>query len=110
MSIITKTVGERLRARRLKLGWSQEYTAEMANLHPTYIGQLERGEKNATIESIEKICLAMHYPMDELFQHLIPDEYEENTASLCYQLIALQSSKDQKQLYEILKEIIAYKN
>ena len=37
-----------------KQGLSQEKLAELSGCHPTYIGQIERGEKNATIESIEK--------------------------------------------------------
>ena len=61
MSKIATIIGQRLRRRRQELGYSQELTSEKAGLHPTYIGQVERGEKNATIESIEKICIAkMH--------------------------------------------------
>ena len=55
MSTISETVGKRLRIRRTELGYSQELTSEKAGLHPTYIGQVERGEKNLTIESLEKI-------------------------------------------------------
>ena len=49
---IAKIIGDRIRAYRNQKGWSQEYLAEKADVHHTYIGQLERGEKNATIESI----------------------------------------------------------
>ena len=55
MSEIAKAVGQRIRNYRTRAGFSQETLAEMSGCHPTYIGQLERGEKNATIESIEKI-------------------------------------------------------
>ena len=67
MSTISETVGKRLRIRRTELGYSQELTSEKAGLHPTYIGQVERGEKNLTIESLEKICNALEYPMEDLF-------------------------------------------
>lgn len=53
---IAKIIGDRIRAYRNQKGWSQEYLAEKADVHHTYIGQLERGEKNATIESISKIA------------------------------------------------------
>ena len=56
MSEIAKTVGQRIRSYRLQLGFSQEKVAELSGCHPTYIGQVERGEKNATLESIEKIA------------------------------------------------------
>lgn len=48
-----------LRQRRLELGLSQEGLAERAGVHRTYIGMLERGEKNATLSSIERIAFAL---------------------------------------------------
>lgn len=67
MSYIFENIGERLSRRRLNVGYTQEHLAELADMHPTYIGQVERDEKNITIESLEKICIALDYPMDELF-------------------------------------------
>lgn len=46
---ISKIIGGRLRSYRQKLKMGQETVAELAGVHPTYIGQLERGKKNATI-------------------------------------------------------------
>ena len=43
---IAKIIGDRIRAYRNQKGWSQEYLAEKAEVHHTYIGQLERGEKD----------------------------------------------------------------
>ena len=51
MSDIAKIIGQRIRNYRTQKGLSQEKLAELAGCHPTYIGQLERGEKNATLES-----------------------------------------------------------
>ena len=53
MSDIAKIIGQRIRNYRTQKGLSQEKLAELAGCHPTYIGQLERGEKNATLESVE---------------------------------------------------------
>lgn len=109
MSEIAKIIGQRLRHRRLELGYSQEVASEKAGLHPTYIGQLERGEKNATLESIEKVCIALEYPMEELFSKIIFFENKENTAGKCYDLIISQTSKQQEVLLSILKQIIEFK-
>jgi transcriptional regulator with XRE-family HTH domain len=49
-----------VRRRRLELGLSQEELAEAAGVHRTYVGMLERGEKNVTIYNIERIALALH--------------------------------------------------
>jgi transcriptional regulator with XRE-family HTH domain len=49
---------------RQKLGWSQERLADEAGLHRTYIGGIEREERNVSLDSIEKLasalCMAVH--------------------------------------------------
>lgn len=110
MSEIATTVGQRLRQRRQELGYSQELTSEKAGLHPTYIGQVERGEKNATIESIEKICIALDLPMEDLFNKIITTNSKYRTAQKCYDLIISQPMDDQENLYILLEDIIRYKN
>ena len=70
MSEIAKLIGQRIRNHRSQQGLSQEKLAELAGCHPTYIGQLERGEKNATIESIEKIAVALNISLSALFENL----------------------------------------
>lgn len=110
MSEIAKIVGQRLRQRRQELGYSQELTSEKAGLHPTYIGQVERGEKNATIESIEKICIALDLPLEDLFDKIIATNSKCNTARKCYDLIISQPMKDQENLYVLLEDVINYKN
>lgn len=109
MSEIARIIGERLRHRRQELKYSQETVAEKAGLHPTYIGQVERGEKNATIESIEKLCIALDYPMEDLFAKIVVINKQESIASQCYSLIVSQPEREQEQLYGILKQIIQYK-
>ena len=52
---MTKELGQRIRAERTARKMTQEELAERADLHPTYIGQVERGEKSLTIASLEKI-------------------------------------------------------
>lgn len=48
--------GERVRELRIKACLSQEELASKANLHRTYIGMIERAEKNITLINIEKIA------------------------------------------------------
>ena len=109
MGAISISIGERLRRRRIDMGYTQEYLAELADLHPTYIGQVERGEKNITIESLEKICLALKYPMDELFYNIHTMDAKNKDAKICYDLIVEQPLADQKQLCCIIENIIKYK-
>ena len=55
--------GKKVREERLKLGLSQEELASRAGVHRTYIGMIERAEKNITLENIEKIAKALGIPI-----------------------------------------------
>ncbi len=110
MSNIAKIVGERLRNYRMQLGYSQETLAEKAGLHPTYIGQLERGEKNATLETIEKVAFALEVPLEKLFEKIVLGEHTQTTAEKCYNMIQSKSQKQQKMLYDILQMVLQYQS
>lgn len=60
--------GQRVRQERLKRNLSQEELAEKANLHRTYIGMIERAEKNITLINIEKIAQALDISIVDLFR------------------------------------------
>ncbi len=61
--------GERVRFFRKQKGLSQEQLAFKANLHRTYIGMIERAEKNITLLNIEKIAIALDVSITELFSN-----------------------------------------
>ena len=109
MSDIAKIIGQRIRNYRTQKGLSQEKLAELAGCHPTYIGQLERGEKNATLESVEKIASAMDISLSELFDKL-GKSGGNNIEAKCYDLVASKNEAEQKQLYKMLQEMDKYKN
>jgi len=60
--------GERVRDERIKLGLSQEALAAKAKVHRTYIGMIERAEKNITLENIEKVAKALNMRLSEFFK------------------------------------------
>jgi transcriptional regulator with XRE-family HTH domain len=62
-----KIFGQTVRARRKALGISQEKLAEKAELHHNYVGEIERGEKAATIDTIVKIAKALNIRAGDLF-------------------------------------------
>ena len=110
MSDITKILGQRIRNYRTAKSLSQEKLAELSGCHPTYIGQIERGEKNATIESIEKIAAALEISLSKLFEKLGAQENETRNSPLeCYELISAKTKAEQEQIYRILLEIDRYK-
>jgi len=58
--------GKRVREQRLKRGISQEKLGELAKVHRTYIGMIERAEKNITLTSMEKIARALSLKVSDL--------------------------------------------
>jgi transcriptional regulator with XRE-family HTH domain len=56
---LQRTVGRNLRAYRLQRGLSQEAFAEVLGVHRTYMGGLERGERNLTLKSLERLAAAV---------------------------------------------------
>ena len=110
MSDIAKAVGQRIRNYRTQKGLSQEKLAELSGCHPTYIGQLERGEKNATLESIERITAALGITLSKLFEKLGGQEDDTKDIPLaCYEFLSAKSKEEQEQLYKILLEMDKYK-
>ncbi len=110
MSDLTKIVGQRIRNYRTRLGLSQEKLAELAGCHPTYIGQLERGEKNATLESIDKVASSLKISLSKLFENLGGENTSERNLPLeCYEFLLTKSQEEQEQIMKILIEMDKYK-
>lgn len=65
-----KQLGLNIQHERKKLSLSQEKLAEKANIHRTYIGMVERGEKNISILSLEKIANALDVSLTKLTENL----------------------------------------
>lgn len=60
--------GKRVRQLRKEKNISQEELSFIADLHRTYIGMIERAEKNITLVNIEKIAKALNVEVSELFK------------------------------------------
>jgi len=65
-SAILIKFGEKVREIRTQKGLSQEQLAHIANVHRTYIGMIERAEKNITLINIEKIANALQIDIKDL--------------------------------------------
>jgi transcriptional regulator with XRE-family HTH domain len=62
---------KRIREIRLEKGISQEKLAELSNLHRTYISSVERGERNITVDNMERLAVALGVDIRDLLK---PDE------------------------------------
>jgi transcriptional regulator with XRE-family HTH domain len=70
-----RELGARLRARREERGWTQARLAQQCGLHRTFIGSVERGERNVSILNLRHIARVLRVPLDEL---LAEDAEEES--------------------------------
>lgn len=107
MESITREIGQRIRYYRRQRGLTQETLAEKAELHHTYIGQVERGEKNITLVSLEKITGALDITFANLFEHIEDAKAVESIPAKCYQLVSSKSEPQQSCLYHILQDVEA---
>ena len=62
-----RTLGGRVRALRDQFGWSQEQFAQICGLHRTYMGHVERGEKNVSLSTMVRISDALNVGLSDLF-------------------------------------------
>ena len=62
--------GKRIRELRQKNGWSQESLADNSDFHRTYIGMIERGERNLSLINIAKLSKCFNITLEELFRDL----------------------------------------
>jgi len=63
--------GQNVRRIRRIRGYSQEELAERAGLHRTYVGSVERGERNVSLHNIVALSRALDVPVSELFSGII---------------------------------------
>jgi transcriptional regulator with XRE-family HTH domain len=65
---VRQIFGQNLRRKREILGISQEDLAEKAGLHRTYIGSVERGERNVSIDNMERLAVAVGSTIEQLLE------------------------------------------
>ncbi|OPH52177.1 hypothetical protein BC351_33125 [Paenibacillus ferrarius] len=104
MSDLAKTIGEWIKYLREQRGLSQERLGEVSSLHRTYIGQMERGDANVTLETLEKVTEALGISVGELFRLINPEEDIKMSTTLSQIITVLQgrSVEDQKALLQVL--------
>jgi len=74
--MVFKYLGQRIREERTKYRLTQEQLAEAAQVNESYIGQVERGEKNPSLETVVNIANSLGVTVDYLLQeevHVEPD-------------------------------------
>lgn len=106
---ILKLVGARIRVLRKAKGLSQEALGEKGDFHFTYIGQVERGEKNVSLINLAKIAEALDVNISQLFAY-VNDEMEFTETDIMIQeivdMLRDTSFKNIRLSRNILREIM----
>lgn len=112
-----KDIGSRIREEREKLGLSREKFAEIVELSSYYIGQIERGERNMSLETLLKISTSLnvsidyilkgytHYMENILAKEAIEDNYKEEMDEEIKEILRLISGTSKESLI-LIKDII----
>ena len=87
-----KSFGASVRSRRHQLGLSQEALAERADLHRTYVCDVERGVRNLSLQSIEKLASALDTSVAALFPEA--EAQGEETGATCVEILLVEDNPD----------------
>lgn len=106
---VRKLVGARIRSLRKEKGLSQEALGEKGGFHFSYIGQIERGEKNVSLLNLSKIAETLGVNLIQLFAY-VDEEIEfteqENNIQEVVEMLR-ESNGDKVQLAKnVLREIL----
>lgn len=112
VSNMTKLVGERIKYFRNQRGLSQEQLALRAGINTSYAGQLERGEKSPTVDTLGKISTALNIPLEEFFQ--VEDKKTSDNMTTTVEKIAFllngRTASEQEAIYGIIKQLLLFKD
>lgn len=104
---LSAILGLRIRFYRKQKGLSQEKLAELCKLHPSYVGQIERGEKNITIEILYRLSRGLNTPMADLLQDLdLPDSSGNQLLSEIYNALFELSDGDLKRMKRLFDDVL----
>lgn len=78
---ITELFARNVRELRMERGFSQEELAHRAGLHRTYVGAVERAERNITLLNAERIAEALGVPLDQCVR--LNDEQRRKQTAKC---------------------------
>lgn len=109
MEILKKGLGRRIKCLRKLNNWTQQELADKANIDYSYIGAIERGEKNPTLDFIKRIADGLEIELHQLFQFSPADCKTLIEEELCEEIriiIDLCETKMKKTILDMIKLIL----
>ncbi|WP_135553341.1 helix-turn-helix domain-containing protein [Paenibacillus cymbidii] len=105
---VLNAVGERIRNYRKERKWTQQQLAEKANVNESYVGKVERGERNVTIDSLLKITGALEITLEQLFKNIQSNRQSRSNEVLTEIINRLhgRNLKEQQKILAIIDLVI----
>lgn len=100
-------IGRRIRTERLRMNLTQEKLAEDVELTAAYIGQVERGERNLTLENIIKVANRLGVTVDYLLSDSIDADKDTSLIQLS-QLLNGRSLKEKELAISLIKTLFTH--
>ncbi|PQP83248.1 transcriptional regulator [Paenibacillus sp. PCH8] len=106
---ILNLVGARIKVLRKEKGLSQEALGEKGGFHFTYIGQVERGEKNVSLVNLAKIAEALEVNISQLFAYVDEDMEMTESEAVIQEIVIMLRDSDPSNIFlsrNIVREIV----
>lgn len=100
-------LGKRLRQERHKMNWTQEKLAEKVEVSDAYIGQIERGERSLSLETLVKLANQLGVTVDYLLHDSITINDDQFTNQI-RQIMLDRTTKEKQLALDILKMMFAH--
>lgn len=101
------SLGRRIKEERLKLNMTQEQLAEEVNLSTSYVGQIERGERKLTLDSLVNITNCLGVTVDYLLQESISQE-QTSFRDIWTNLLSDATPKEKEMVVNLTKLLLNY--
>jgi len=102
-----KMLGKRIREERLKLNLTQSQLAESIDISDTYIGQIERGERSLTLDTLVRLVNRLGVTIDYLLMDSVAVT-DENIINQFRVIIDSRSDKNKRMAIDVLKTMFAH--
>lgn len=107
VSEFLKNVGDRIRTIRKHRGLTQESLAEKTGLQNTYISDVERGDRNISLETLEKIVQALEVEAVDVFQFSQQSDKKQQMIQTLKELLSTKNTQEIKAIIKIVNEIFS---
>ena len=97
-------IGNKLRAQRKRLGYTQEQVAEAIGITPAFMGHIERGERGMALDTLLHLCNFYHITMDYLWSDTLPPN-EQQLASQIAVMLKDKTPEQQAAVMDIVRTV-----